>query len=237
MASVQVDTYNGINRAPFGFNHTQLSPDTTLTQKSPEVVGNFSLTSIISSKSFFDIKGAFFWGYYYLDPENGMDVPAHFLEAENKWVGNAYHFGYYDRSRFQVNASYTHYVEDFIAGDHDFKFGVEAERSFVRNRFGYTGPNYTYYYDYAQGEPYLAYQYEGYDLNTYYTRLEGFIQDSWQITPRLNVNVGLRLSQNWGTVKDVEGVVYNFRCLRRQDDGPQGPLRPVHRSDAVQLPR
>jgi len=216
MASVQVDTYNGINRSPFGFNHTQLSPDTTLTQTSPEVVGNFNLTSIISSKSFFDIKGAFFWGYYYLDPENGMDIPAHFLEDQNKWVGNAYHFGYYDRSRFQVNASYTHYTEDFIAGDHDFKFGVEAERSWVRNRFGYTGPNYTYYYDHAQGEPYLAYQYEGYDLNTYYTRLEGFVQDSWQITPRLNVNAGLRLSQNWGTVKDVDGVVYNtFRLAPR----------------------
>ena len=215
-ASVQVDSYNGINRAVFGFYHTELSPDTTLTQTSPEVVGNFSLTSIISSKSFFDVKGAFFWGYYYLDPENGMDIPAHYLEDQQKWVDNAYHYGYYDRSRFQVNASYTHYVEDFIAGDHDFKFGVEAERSWVRNRFGYTGPNYTYYYDYAQGEPYLAYQYEGYDLNTYYTRLEGFAQDSWQVTPRLNVSVGLRLSQNWGTVKNVDGVVYNtFRLAPR----------------------
>jgi hypothetical protein len=208
-ASVQVDTYNGDNRAVFNYDHTQLSLDTTLTQKSPEVVGNFSLTSIIGSKSFFDVKGAFFWGYYYLDPENGMAAPAHYLLDQDKWVGNAYHYGYYDRTRFQVNASFTHYVEDFIAGDHDFKFGVEAERSFVRNRFGYTGPNHTYYVDYAQGEPYLAYQYEGYDLNTYYTRLEGFVQDSWQVTPRLNINAGLRLSQNWGTVKDVDDVVYN----------------------------
>jgi hypothetical protein len=216
MASVEVDAYNGINRAVFGYDHTEMSLDTTLTQTSPEVVGNFTLTQIFGSKSFFDLKAAFFWGYYYLDPEMGMDTPAHFLLDQNKWVDNAYHYGYYDRTRFQVNASYTHYVEDFIAGDHDFKFGVEAERSFVRNRFGYTGTNHTYYIDYAQGEPYLAYQYEGYDLNTYYTRLEGFAQDSWQIASRLNINAGLRLSQNWGTVKGGEAVVYNtFRLAPR----------------------
>jgi hypothetical protein len=215
-ASVQVDTYNGTNRSVFGFDHTELSLNTTVTQKSPEVVGNFTLTQIIGSKSFFDLKAAFFWGYYYLEPEMGRDVNARYMLDESKWYGNAYHFFQADRTRLQVNASYTHYVEDFIAGDHDFKFGAEVERSYVRNRFGYTGTNHTYYVDYAQGEPYLAYQYEGYDTNTYYTRLEGFLQDSWQITPRLNINAGLRLSQNWGTVKDVEGAVYNtFRLAPR----------------------
>jgi hypothetical protein len=215
-ASVQVDTYNGINRNPFGFGHTELNLNTTLTQKSPEVVGNFTLTQIIGPKSFFDLKAAFFWGYYYLEPEMGRDVNARYTLDESKWSGNAYHFFQADRTRLQVNASYTHYVEDFIAGDHDFKFGAEVERSFVRNRFGYTGANHTYYVDYAQNEPYLAYQYEGYDTNTYYTRLEGFLQDSWQITPRLNINAGLRLSQNWGSVKNVDSVVYNtFRLAPR----------------------
>ena len=215
-ASVQVDTYNGINRSVFGYDHTELSLNSTLTQKSPEVVGNFTLTQIIGSKSFFDLKAAFFWGYYYLEPEMGRDVNARYMLDESKWYGNAYHFFQADRTRLQVNASYTHYVEDFITGDHDFKFGAEVERSYVRNRFGYTGTNHTYYVDSAQDEPYLAYQYEGYDTNTYYTRLEGFVQDSWQITPRLNINAGLRLSQNWGTVKNVDSVVYNtFRLAPR----------------------
>ncbi len=214
--SVQVDTYNGTNRSVFGFDHTELNLNTTVTQTSPEVVGNFSLTQVIGSKSFFDVKAAFFWGYYYLEPEMGRDVSARYMLDESKWYENAYHFYQADRSRFQVNSSFTHYVEDFITGDHDFKFGVEAERSFVRNRFGYTGSNHTYYVDYAQGEPYLAYQYEGYDTNTYYTRLEGFLQDSWQITSRLNINAGLRLSQNWGQVKGIEGSVYNtFRLAPR----------------------
>ena len=139
-----------------------------------------------------------------------------------------YNSGYYylaDRTRLQANASLTHYAEDFIKGNHDFKFGVEVERSTCRSRYGYTGQggplgNNVYYYDYVgyaynlAGDyvyfsgPYQAYQYEGYDFNAPYTRLEGFVQDSWQITPRLNINVGVRFSQNWGQVKG-QGTVWN----------------------------
>ena len=212
-ASIQIDTYNGINRIPGLLDAAQTDPAATLRQKSPEVVGNFSLTHIISPKSFFDFKAAYFWGYYYLDPEQGMDVAGHFILDQNKLLYNSFQFGKYDRTRFQANASYTRYVENFIQGSHDFKFGVEVERSFVRNRYGYTGTNHTYYVDYAVGEPYLAYQYEGYDMNSYYTRLEAFAQDSWQVAPRLNINAGVRLSQNWGTVKGVDGVVYSTRRL------------------------
>jgi len=209
--SLEVDTYNGTNRE----GSATVSPEATLNQKSPEVVGNFSLTHIVSSKTFFDVKAAYFWGYYHLDPEVGWDIPGRFDLGYNKRYYSAGHFGYYDRSRLQVNASVTHFAEDFIQGNHDFKFGAEIEHSYVRNRFGYTGPNNTYYYDYY-GEPYLAYQYVGYDLNTYYTRLEAFAQDSWQITPRININAGVRLSQNWGTVKDIDGVVFNtFRLAPR----------------------
>jgi hypothetical protein len=208
--SLEVDSYNGTNRE----GSATVSSEATLDQKSPEMVANFSLTHIIDTRSFFDLKGAYFWGYYNLDPKAG-DVSAHFDEGYSMRFDSAGTFSYNDRSRFQVNASYTHYTEDFIAGSHDFKFGVEVERSYVRNRFGYTGPNQTYYVDFL-GEPFLAYQYEGYDLNTYYTRLEGFLQDSWQISPRLNINAGVRLSQNWGTVKDVEGTVYStFRLAPR----------------------
>jgi hypothetical protein len=62
-------------------------------------------------------------------------------------------------------------------------------------------------------QPYLAYQYEGYDTHTYYTRFEAFAQDSWQITDRININFGARFSQNWGTVKGVDGAVYTSTRL------------------------
>lgn len=205
--SVQIDTYDGINR---GAGAT-VAPEATVTQKSPEVVGNFSLTKIFSSKTFLDIKAAYFWGYYYLDPEVGMAPYMHFDYADNFQRYSSGYFYYADRQRFQANANLSHYVEDFY-GSHDFKFGAEFERSMARSRYGFTGEggelgDHVQYYDYY-GYPYLAYQYNGYDINTRYTRLEAFAQDSWQVTKRLNINAGVRFSFYWGQVKGLSGNVY-----------------------------
>ncbi len=205
--SVQIDTYNGINR---GAGAT-VAPEATVTQKSPEVVGNFSLTKIFSSKTFLDVKAAYFWGYYYLDPEVGMAPYMRFDFADNFQRYSSGYFYYADRQRFQANANLSHYVDDFY-GSHDFKFGAEFERSMARSRYGFTGEggelgDHVQYYDYY-GYPYLAYQYDGYDINTRYTRLEAFAQDSWQVTKRLNINAGVRFSLYWGQVKGVSGNVY-----------------------------
>lgn len=205
--SAEIDTYNGVNR---GAGAT-VSPEATVKQKSPEIVGNFTLTKILSSKTFFDLKAAYFWGYYYLNPEVGMAPYEHFSQDENFQRGSSGYYYYADRTRFQANASISHYVEDFY-GSHDFKFGAELERSTDRNRYGFTGQggplgDHVQYYDYY-GQPYLAYQYAGYDTHTYYTRLEAFAQDSWQVTKRLNVSAGVRFSWYWGQVGGVPGNVY-----------------------------
>ena len=221
-ASLEIDTYNGINR----YAGANVDTDATINQKSPEIVGNLSLTKIFSPTTFFDLKGAWFSGYYYLDPNAGLDAYMHFDYTTNQRHDSAGYFYYADRSRYQANASVTHYVEDFIAGSHDFKFGAEFERSFIRSRYGYPGTggplgDHIQYYDYsdyyyAGVSNYLALQYGGYDKNTRYTRLEGFVQDNWQVTKRLNINLGARLSQYWGQVKGVDGNVYSaFRIAPR----------------------
>ncbi|MDD8020735.1 MAG: TonB-dependent receptor [Acidobacteriota bacterium] len=215
--SIEIDTYNGINR---GANYI-ISPEATTKQKSPEIVGNFNLTKIISSKTFFDLKVACLWGYYHLDPKVGMEPYMHFDQAENYQSDSSGYYFYADRTRLQANASLSHYVEDFY-GSHDFKFGAEFERSKVRSRYGFTGEggegplgDHVQYYDYY-GEPYLALQYDGYDTSTYYTRLEAFVQDSWQVKKRLNISAGLRFSWYWGQVKEVPGSVYtNSRVAPR----------------------
>lgn len=225
MTFYEFDDYNGINRGA----GADVSPEACLNQDSPNNVGNFSLTQIISPKTFFDLKAAFFFGYSYLDPEVGEDISSHWNDTDDPEIiiRLTQSYGFYrhgDRGRYQANASITHYAEDFIHGNHDFKFGVEFEYGSVRNRLGYTGPKHWRYLDlygvgifgYTYNGPYLAYQYEGYDRNTHYTRIEEFAQDSWRVSDRLNINFGLRLSQMWGTVKDVSGTVYsNFRIAPR----------------------
>ncbi len=233
--SFEADNYNGTYRAA----SATILPEATLNQQDPNYILNFSLTTILSPKTFIDIKAAGFTGYYNLNPRTGRDVYSHFFDDDapasvpggGPGSGNKLHYNYglyeeHDRTRGQINASLTHYADDFIMGSHDFKFGVEFEHAIIKNKQGYTGANATYYEDYwgpsyysylgSQYDytgPYIATQYVGYALNTRYTRLEAFAQDSWQITDRLNINLGLRFSQNWGTINGGDGVQYNAARL------------------------
>jgi len=233
-AMFQTTAYQGQNR---GASATT-SPEACVTQDSPDWLVGFSLTQILSPKTFFDLKTNYFEGRYYLDPEVGLSPYAHNVTVQagyetyaggrqNLWLyDSAGYFLWCDRARFGTNVSLTHYAEDFLAGSHEFKFGAEVERSMSRNQYGYTGTGGTlgdnvYYvdlfgeggYGYIYSGPYLAYQYSGYDNNTRYTRLEGFVQDSWQVSKRLNISLGLRYSQNWGDVKYVSGSVFKTNRL------------------------
>lgn len=213
----QTTKYQGINR---GAGST-VSPEATVTQDSPDWLIGFNLNKIFSSTTFFDLKSNYFTGRYYLDPEVGYDTYAHFILDDNKLYDSAGYFYYADRARFGTNASVTHYAEDFLMGTHEFKFGAEFERSMARSQYGFTGTggalgdhvNYYDYYSYGYSGPYLAYQYSGYDTNTRYTRLETFVQDSWQIGKRLNLSLGLRYSMNWGDVKGISGTVFKSNRL------------------------
>jgi hypothetical protein len=223
------DNYNGTYRNAASW----VDPIATTKQIDPEIVLNFNLTSIISPKTFFDVKAAYFNGYYNLDPMSGdRDVNGHYI-LENVYYDpeagvapsltdprglapqhryfNVWRYAEYPRWRFQANASLTTYAEDFIKGNHDFKFGVEFENSHVRNLYSYTGTNHWYYYDYwgyGYYGNYSANQYVGYNSRTHLTRLEGFAQDSWQLSKRLNLSLGVRVSQFWGKVPGVSGTPY-----------------------------
>mgnify|MGYP001084322232 CR=1 FL=1 len=189
------------------------SPEATVVMRSSEVVGNFSLTKVLDPRAFFDLKGAFFSGSWSMEPKAGTEAVCRIEIADGGFKTGSSGYGWrQDPDRLQFNASVSRYAEDFLAGDHDFKFGAEIERSANRLHYEYAGAEHTVYWDY-QGQPYLAYRYEGYTTDTRYTRLEVFAQDAWQLEKRLNVNVGLRFSQNWGTVKGVPGVVYDTSRL------------------------
>ncbi len=214
--SGEYDDYNGTFRGAAA----RVMPDATRDQIDPEHVLNFTMTHIFSPSTFFDVKAAYFSGYYNLEPRTGRDTYMHYFLNDNPDIpGDQSRWKYYnwgswaehDRSRFQANVSLTHYAEKFIQGSHDFKFGVEFERSKVRDAFAYTGANHMRYYDYwgyGYYGNYSAYQYDGYTIKDTMLRLEAFAQDSWQVTKRLNVSIGVRASQLRGKMDGVSGTVY-----------------------------
>jgi hypothetical protein len=224
MVSGEYDNYNGTYRGA----SANVAPEATVDQIDPEYVLNFNLTHIISPNTFVDFKGAYFNGYYNLEPRSGRDVNAHYFINDNPDIPgdqshmryyNAYYWDEHPRSRFQTNASMTHYAEHFLQGSHEFKFGVEFERSRARDTSSYTGANHFYYQDYwgyGYYGNYSAYQYEGYNLPTQIMRAEGFIQDSWEISDRLNVSLGVRASRMWGKIRGSSENQYNaFRLAPR----------------------
>lgn len=209
MAYLEYDGYFGINRRA-GATHP--TAETCVKQPSDEWLANFNLTTILSPKTFIDMKGSFFTGYYYLLSQiDDATTTAVWSTEDWQWYNNTNWEYWADRKRAQVNASISHYAEDFIMGDHDFKFGTEFEYGWARSQWKYTGYEEgigagLYIYDWY-GYLY-AYQYEGYDLNSGYTRNEWFAQDAWSITDNITLNLGARFSMMRGSVKGISGAVY-----------------------------
>jgi len=110
--------------------------EATVTETAPEYVWNFAWTRTVSPDTVFDVRLTGYWGYYYLDPQNGYDVAGHYDFLTGLYSVNSYYYFKADRTRNQLVSSITHHASDFIKGDHDFKFGMEIERSAVRNRTG-----------------------------------------------------------------------------------------------------
>lgn len=169
-------------------------------QDSPEAIWNGQYRRVIGSSSFFEAKFTGYWGYFDLDPLT--PVSARLDGDTGAWTGGAGYSAQYDRTRNQLNASLSKYAE--AKGSHAFKFGVEIERSTIRNRYGYTDG--LFFYDYG-GAPYLAYAYS-YDVKGRNDRISAYAQDQWKIG-RLTANAGIRLDKIGGTGTEQDKKYYD----------------------------
>lgn len=198
---LEYDLYNGINRAADAYH----DPEATVTQESPEISYSVGWMHTFNSNTYLDAKVAGFSGYYYLDPSQGYDISGHYDIYTQRYTINSPWYFKADRYRHQANVALNYHSDQFIKGSHDFKFGIEYERSYTRNRFGYT--NGIFYLDY-NGEPYLAYGYEGYDIEAINNRYSAYAQDSWQVSDKLTINYGIRYNLYRGYLPHIKKTVY-----------------------------
>lgn len=99
------------------------------------------------------------------------------------------------RFRLQANAVVSHHAQDFIHGSHDFRFGVEVERSDASRSQRFNGG--MYYYDYNSELSYRALS-EGYDYDGRNRRVSSYAQDEWNITDDVTISAGVRWDHNRG---------------------------------------
>lgn len=207
-AWVEWDRYDIIGRG--GDAITPL--EATVTEDAPEYVWNLSWRSLLSDSTVFNLAYGGYDGYYYLDPQGGYDLAGRYDGLTGTYNTNSPYYYLADRKRNQANAAISHYADDFLKGDHDFKFGMEIERSTLRSRYGYpTGAWFydNYYWGYDDPGTYdydpayyvtLAYSGYSYDLRGTIERGTLYAQDSWKLTPDFTLNAGLRYEMNRGKV-------------------------------------
>ncbi len=128
-----------------------------------------------------------------------------------RFSGGLYFPYIWELSRDQADVTLSTHAENFIQGDHEFKFGISYGEGSGDTITG-GGLNGVYYYRYE-----YVYEYYGYDyIYPYYYRvtarpyhygaeaesLSAFVDDSWEVTPNLTVNLGLRFDQHKADIPD-----------------------------------
>jgi hypothetical protein len=165
-------------------------------------VPNLMLTSILGPNTVLEFKlGGWFvndnWKpmdgnlnqSLYRDIATGVDANGIWSWSESKYT------------KLQVNAAVSHYADNFIKGNHDFKFGVQYTRGSAKNIGSYSGGAVYYLYD---GAPYCAYFQAPYSDAESVNKLGVFVDDSWAITKRLTLNLGLRFDHQDGNLLTVD---------------------------------
>ena len=183
-----------------------VAPGATFSNIQTQYLFNFNYTDMLSQDTLLDLK---FGGYHQRQtelPDNG-DTPARYDGFEDRLSENWWGPFNANRERYQLLASVSHFTDDFIRGEHDFKFGVELQNTLVNTLSGLSGGR--YYYDFA-GEPYILYESTGYDTYADTDKIVGYVQDSWGINDRVRLNLGVRANYWRGALEsDVNAVRFD----------------------------
>jgi len=180
------------------------APESNTNENHINVYFNSSNLFMFSDTTFLEVKFGGFRNKGENEVDENGDPPR--LELTTDVLSGNYWSTYYRTSlRFQTNVALSHHAEDFIIGDHDFKFGAEIEISNVNLAYSYPGGR--LYLDY-EGQNYIMDEWDGEEGNPKSRRITAFVQDSWMISDRLVINPGLRLNHWRGYVPGVSGAAY-----------------------------
>jgi hypothetical protein len=185
------------------FSHNESAQDTgvifteapstawTRTQKVP--APGLAYTGALSSRTTLDVRYSGFYGNVTgrpTDPAAPLSQ-AHVIDLDTGLVtGGPFYWYDFDSRRTSVTARLSHHADDFLGGDHDFRFGVQWSDAGVTGIYGENDLVYTYTdggVRRTRGFEHQPFAYGGTARN-----LGVFADDSFRMNDRLTVSLGLR---------------------------------------------
>jgi outer membrane receptor protein involved in Fe transport len=192
---------------PDAFTPAYASKDSVSTEIGLAPAASFSLSWVLSDRTYFELKYNYSGGHDYYESITGYKGPSYYDYNTDTWSGGPSYEYFMWSTKHGINATVSHFAEDFLTGDHDFKFGVQYAHGKVMDRYGYSaGLSYaTYVYDYY-GYTYLyeyKYEWAPYQYGATSNQLGLFVDDTWSVTDWLTLNIGLRYDRNTGSIPDM----------------------------------
>ncbi len=162
------------------------------------------LTSTISDTTIFEARYSQWTASDIHDsPTRSFDMPFRNDDAEPTTTyegGIIYPWDYRTWSN-QFNAKVTHYADDFLGAQHEFRFGVQLARGVAETAVA-AGPNSAYQYQ-SGGVRYQViqepYRYGGISRDNGF-----FVDDTVTVGDRLTLNLGVRVDLNRGEIPAYE---------------------------------
>jgi len=170
--------------------------ETMLSEDSSNPLPSASWTSVLSQNTFLEIKYTGWWVRQIDEAADGDRVtPGRYDAYTGMYSENNYWWGEWPQGQHQIQGTVSHFADDFLQGDHEFKFGVIYNHSWAGWKWGYNGN--VYYYDW-DGYPYYAFFMDPEEYGGVLNRISAFLDDSWTIHNRLTLNLGVRFDHTRG---------------------------------------
>jgi outer membrane receptor protein involved in Fe transport len=175
--------------------------DSTWNQTTPLHTVNLHFTRFFGTDFFMNVKGAAMLFELNLKAKN--DLPRLYDTTSRQYSQSYGYDDIYRRRRFQFITDATRFVDNWLGGDHEFKGGIEVEYSYDSRFFDANydangvGP---FFYTRSNGVPYYVVHYQSFTRRDKKLVIGGFLQDSWTLFDRLNINLGLRFDYQKGII-------------------------------------
>ena len=156
-------------------------------------------TSTLNDKSILEVRYAGFYGHDVGEPQNGIYDSGRYDFYTGYYSGGILSWYDGDIWKTQVSGKYSYYADDFMGGDHDFRFGVQYTNAGTDYIYAYT--NGVKFYDYGYAYPYAYFQtpyHTGGEINS----IGFYVDDTWSVTDNLNLSLGIRFDRSTGSRSD-----------------------------------